>query len=84
MSGTVERAVRARLLVVDDEEPQRLMLEGILARAGFDVVTAAPETPQGIPRPVKPARHNGFTGSTLARHVSHLALRRDRLAFLAP
>lgn len=40
MSDT-ERAPRARLLVVDDEEPQRLMLEGILTRAGFCVVTAA-------------------------------------------
>jgi len=32
---------RARLLVVDDEEPQRVMLGRILRRAGFDVVTAA-------------------------------------------
>ncbi|HXV76820.1 MAG TPA: sigma-54 dependent transcriptional regulator [Candidatus Polarisedimenticolaceae bacterium] len=35
------RTTRARLLVVDDEEPQRLMLERILARAGYDVATAA-------------------------------------------
>jgi two-component system NtrC family response regulator len=35
------RAPRARLLVVDDEEPQRLMLAGILERAGFEVVAAA-------------------------------------------
>ena len=32
---------RGRLLVVDDEGPQRLMLESILGRAGFEVVTAA-------------------------------------------
>jgi len=32
---------RARLLVVDDEQPQREMLEGILRRAGFAVATAA-------------------------------------------
>jgi len=32
---------RARLLVVDDEEPQRVMLANILGRAGFAVVTAA-------------------------------------------
>jgi DNA-binding NtrC family response regulator len=41
VSDSEERTVRGRLLVVDDEEPQRLMLEGILSRAGFDVVTAA-------------------------------------------
>ena len=34
-------AVRARLLVADDEEPQRDMLSRILTRAGFDVETAA-------------------------------------------
>jgi two-component system NtrC family response regulator len=34
-------ATRARLLVVDDEQPQREMLAGILERAGFDVITAA-------------------------------------------
>jgi len=34
-------APRARLLVVDDEEPQREMLANILGRAGFQVVTAA-------------------------------------------
>ena len=33
--------LRGRLLVVDDEEPQRTMLASILGRAGFDVVTAA-------------------------------------------
>jgi two-component system NtrC family response regulator len=33
--------IRARLLVVDDEEPQRLMLASLLGRAGFDAVTAA-------------------------------------------
>jgi DNA-binding NtrC family response regulator len=38
---TGEVAPRARLLVVDDEEPQRVMLTNILGRAGFDVVTAA-------------------------------------------
>jgi two-component system NtrC family response regulator len=32
---------RARLLVVDDEEPQRVMLSNILGRAGFEVATAA-------------------------------------------
>jgi len=32
---------RGRLLVVDDEEPQRVMLANILERAGFAVVTAA-------------------------------------------
>jgi two-component system NtrC family response regulator len=36
----VPQPARARLLVVDDEEPQRLMLAGILGRAGFEVVTA--------------------------------------------
>jgi len=36
-----EAAVRARLLVVDDEQPQREMLAGILERAGFAVMTAA-------------------------------------------
>jgi two-component system NtrC family response regulator len=35
------KTARARLLVVDDEEPQREMLAGILGRAGFDVTTAA-------------------------------------------
>ena len=34
------KRARARLLVVDDEAPQREMLAGILGRAGFDVVTA--------------------------------------------
>ena len=38
---TGEVAPRARLLVVDDEEPQRVMLANILGRAGFEVVTAA-------------------------------------------
>ena len=32
---------RGRLLVVDDEEPQRVMLANILGRAGFEVVAAA-------------------------------------------
>ena len=32
---------RGRLLVVDDEEPQRLMLSNILGRAGFEVTTAS-------------------------------------------
>ena len=32
---------RGRLLVVDDEEPQRLMLTGILERAGYQVVAEA-------------------------------------------
>ena len=32
---------RGRLLVVDDEEPQRLMLSSILGRAGYQVETAA-------------------------------------------
>jgi len=32
---------RAKLLVIDDEKPQREMLSGILERAGFEVVTAA-------------------------------------------
>ena len=32
---------RGRLLVVDDEEPQREMLGNILMRAGFEVETAA-------------------------------------------
>jgi two-component system NtrC family response regulator len=36
-----DAAPRARLLVVDDEEPQRVMLSNILGRAGFQVVTAA-------------------------------------------
>jgi nitrogen regulation protein NR(I) len=35
------KARRASLLIVDDEEPQRVMLSNILGRAGFDVVTAA-------------------------------------------
>jgi DNA-binding NtrC family response regulator len=39
-----EAAPRARLLVVDDEEPQRMMLAKILGRAGFQVVTAADGT----------------------------------------
>ncbi|HKQ60858.1 MAG TPA: sigma-54 dependent transcriptional regulator [Candidatus Polarisedimenticolaceae bacterium] len=34
-------SARGRLLIVDDEETQRRMLESLLARAGFDVVTAA-------------------------------------------
>ena len=38
---TDDVAPRARLLVVDDEEPQRVMLANILGRAGFQVVTAA-------------------------------------------
>ena len=41
MSERERGTVRARLLVVDDEEPQRLMLSSILGRAGFAVVTAA-------------------------------------------
>ena len=36
-----ETKMRGRLLVVDDEEPQRLMLSNILTRAGFEVTTAA-------------------------------------------
>jgi DNA-binding NtrC family response regulator len=36
-----ERQSRGRLLVVDDEEPQRVMLARILERAGFEVVVAA-------------------------------------------
>jgi two-component system NtrC family response regulator len=41
-TGASERGpARARLLVVDDEEPQRLMLASILGRAGFVVRTAA-------------------------------------------
>ena len=40
MSSARDRP-RGRLLVVDDEEPQRLMLSKILGRAGFEVVTAA-------------------------------------------
>ena len=39
MSGRSSKP-RARLLVVDDEEPQRTMLESILTRAGFEVATA--------------------------------------------
>jgi len=40
-AGETDRTkVRARLLVVDDEEPQRLMLGNLLGRAGFDAVTA--------------------------------------------
>jgi len=38
---TGRSASRAKLLVVDDEEPQRLMLANILGRAGFSVETAA-------------------------------------------
>jgi DNA-binding NtrC family response regulator len=41
-SGTLVKG--ARLLVVDDEEPQRLMLAGILTRAGFEVQCAADAT----------------------------------------
>ncbi len=41
MSTPDTETARARLLVVDDEEPQREMLAGILGRAGFDVTTAA-------------------------------------------
>ena len=41
MSKQETAATRARLLVVDDEQPQREMLAGILERAGFDVITAA-------------------------------------------
>jgi two-component system NtrC family response regulator len=37
----VSRPIRGRLLVVDDEAPQRLMLESLLGRAGFEVVSAA-------------------------------------------
>ena len=33
---------KARLLIVDDEEPQRLMLASLLGRAGFEV-DAAPD-----------------------------------------
>ena len=40
MTGTAEKS-RGRLLVVDDEEPQRLMLSNILRRAGFEVETAS-------------------------------------------
>jgi DNA-binding NtrC family response regulator len=36
-----ENQSRGRLLVVDDEEPQRLMLSSILGRAGYQVATAA-------------------------------------------
>jgi two-component system NtrC family response regulator len=32
--------IKARLLIVDDEEPQRLMLASLLGRAGFDVDAA--------------------------------------------
>ncbi|MDH3626875.1 MAG: sigma-54 dependent transcriptional regulator [Acidobacteriota bacterium] len=35
-----EPGPRGSLLVVDDEEPQRLMLEKFLTKAGYDVVTA--------------------------------------------
>ena len=41
MSKQETAATRARLLVVDDEQPQREMLAGILERAGFEVMTAA-------------------------------------------
>ena len=41
MTSQREAPPRGRLLVVDDEEPQRLMLSNILGRAGFEVVTAA-------------------------------------------
>jgi len=41
VSGERAAKVRARLLVVDDEEPQREMLSRILTRAGFEVQTAA-------------------------------------------
>ena len=40
MSDSGDRKPRARLLVVDDEKPQREMLESILSRAGFHVITA--------------------------------------------
>jgi len=40
VSKADSKRARARLLVVDDEAPQREMLAGILGRAGFDVVTA--------------------------------------------
>jgi two-component system NtrC family response regulator len=39
LSGAAAKA-RGRLLVVDDEPPQREMLEGILRRAGFEVTAA--------------------------------------------
>jgi len=41
VSDTKIKPGRGRLLVVDDEEPQRVMLSKILTRAGFDVTTAA-------------------------------------------
>jgi len=41
LSRKANEPVRARLLVVDDEETQRDMLSRILRRAGFDVHTAA-------------------------------------------
>lgn len=40
MSKIVDKS-RGRLLIVDDEEPQRLMLSNILRRAGFEVETAS-------------------------------------------
>jgi DNA-binding NtrC family response regulator len=40
-AGATAEPTRGRLLVVDDEEPQRTMLASILGRAGFEVVTAA-------------------------------------------
>jgi len=40
-SRSNESRRRGRLLVVDDEEPQRLMLSSILGRAGYQVSTAA-------------------------------------------
>ena len=41
MSEPGQEAPRLRLLVVDDEEPQRRALAGILERAGYEVATAA-------------------------------------------
>jgi DNA-binding NtrC family response regulator len=41
LSDAPPPATRARLLVADDEAPQREMLSRILARAGFEVETAA-------------------------------------------
>ena len=37
---STESSPRGRLLVVDDEETQRLMLSNILTRAGYEVATA--------------------------------------------
>jgi two-component system NtrC family response regulator len=41
MSEAGEGRVRGRLLVVDDEEPQRVMLGNILERSGFEVESAS-------------------------------------------